>query len=140
MKDSKKKISIIKIIILLLLIIFVGIFSLSYKVNNNYNYNNKLIEKIKNNYSLNDNINYINVYGNYYIITTKDKAIVLTNKYKEVYKEDISKLAKNTNNYNLIYRKNKLMYENTIYKKNGITYEYYDIKNYKRISTTNLER
>ena len=75
-----------------------------------------------------------------YIFTTNSNVIVLTKEYKEVLKEDINKLAKNTNNYELIYRTNKLMYEDTTVKDNKVTYDYYDANTYKKISSTTLEQ
>ena len=140
MKNKQNIIKVIKICIFIAIIIVIIVLSLSYTINNNNNYKNNLIDNIKKNYTLNDNINYINFYDKYYIITTKDKVIVLDDNYKEIYKEELSKLAKNTNNYDLIYKNKKLMYENTINNKNKITYEYYDIKNYKKTSEVNLER
>ena len=144
MKDKKKNLHknlhIIRIIVIILVIILACIFSISYKINKNNDYKNSIIKEIKNNYSLSENINYINIYGNYYIFTTNNKVYVLDNKYKEVYKEDLEKISKNTNNYNLIYRTKKLMYEKTIIKGNKLTYEYYDSKTYKKIGTTKLER
>ena len=140
MKNKQNIIKVIKICIFIVIIIVIIVLSLSYTINNNNNYKNNLINNIKKNYTLNDDINYINFYDKYYIITTKDKVIVLDDNYKEIYKEELSKLAKNTNNYDLIYKNKKLMYVNTINDKNKITYEYYDIKNYKRTSEVNLER
>ena len=49
-------------------------------------------------------------------------------------------LADNINNYELIYKTNKLMYENTTIKKNKVIYDYYDSKTYKKISSTTLEK
>ena len=55
-------------------------------------------------------------------------------------KHIVKDLAENTNNYELIYKTNKLMYENTTIKKNKVIYDYYDTKTYKKISSTTLEK
>lgn len=136
MKNMKH---ILKIVIIMVILILVGIFSLSYTINKNQDYYNNVIEDIKNNYSIDGEITYCNVYGNYYIFTTKNSVVVLNKEYEEILKEDINKLYDNKNNYDLIYKTNKLMYENTVLKNNNVTYEYYDVSNYKKISSTTLE-
>ena len=137
MKNIKK---ILRIAIIVVVIILIGIFSLSYTINKNDRYKENIIKNIQNNYQVNNNITYANFYGNYYIFTTKTNVIVLTKEYQEVLKEDIKDLAENTNNYELIYKTNKLMYENTTIKKNKVIYDYYDTKTYKKISSTTLEK
>ena len=81
-----------------------------------------------------------NLYGNYYIFTTKEKVIVLNKEFREVASEDKSQLAENKNDYQLIYKANKLMYEETILSKKAVTYKYYDSKTYKQLSKITLER
>ena len=130
MKDKKKVFRIIRIIVIIVVIVLGGVFSLSYRITNNQNYKNSIINKIKKNYSISKKITYINTFENNYIFTTDDKVYVLDNRYKEIYKEDINKLAKNTSNYDLIYKSKKLMYEKTTIKGNILTYEYYDAKSY----------
>ena len=132
--------TVLKIIIIVIALIFIGVFSLSYTINNNNSYKESIITNIKDNYNVNGDITYANYYGNYYIFTTNSNVIVLTKEYKEVLNEDINKLAKNTNNYELIYRTNKLMYEDTTVKDNKVTYDYYDANTYKKISSTTLEQ
>lgn len=132
--------TVLKIIIIVIALIFIGVFSLSYTINNNNSYKESIITNIKNNYNVNGDITYANYYGNYYIFTTNSNVIVLTKEYKEVLNEDINKLATNTNNYELIYRTNKLMYEDTTVKDNKVTYDYYDANTYKKISSTTLEQ
>ena len=140
MKNKENKIKIIKILIIIIIIILACILSLSYTINSNNNYTENLIKKVKNNYKIKDNITYINTYNNYYIFTTKDKVIVLNNKYKEVFKEDLKKLKSQKDDYELIYKSGKLMYEKTIRDNNSITYEYYDINTGKKTSSIKLEK
>ena len=140
MKNKKNLLHILKIVLVIVIIFLIGLFSFSYRISKNNDYKNRIINNIKKNYSINQDIFYANAYGQYYIFKTSDKVYVLDNNYKEVYKEEISKLANNKNNYDLIYKEKKLLYENTIHGKNNITYEYYDIHNYKQIKTIKLEK
>lgn len=137
MKNIKQ---VLKIVIGLVILILVGIFSLSYIINRNRDYSDDISNVIISNYNVDGEITYANLYGNYYIFTTSSNVIVLNREYEEVLKEDISYLCDNPNGYELIYKTNTLMYENTILDGNKITYEYYDVKNYKKISSTVLEK
>ena len=133
----KKKI--IRVILLIVIIILGVIFSLSYTINSNKNYKDNIIKKITEHYKT-DNITYINTHGNYYIFTTKDNIIVLNKEYKEILKESIKELAENKNNYEIVYKNNKLMYENTKLKGNKIIYTYYDAKTSKYIKKIIMEK
>lgn len=140
MKNLKTIKNIIKIIIIVIILILVGVFSLSYTITKNNNYKEEIMKNINTHYQTDEAITYANFYNNYYILTTKNNVVVLNNEYQEVEKQDLNKLAKNTNNYEIIYKTNKIMYENTITKKNKVTYEYYDAKTYKQLSSTTLEQ
>ena len=141
MKNIKKYLKkIIIIITIIIILILIYIFSLSYTINKNNNYIDKITKEIKENYKIKEDITYSNLYGNYYIFTTKSKVIVLNKEYEEVLNENISTLANNDKNYALIYKTKKLMYEETIIKNNKVTYNYYDAKTYKKVSKTTLER
>ena len=135
----KKVKTIIKIIVILVILLLIVIFSLSYMINKNNNYQEEIIKNIEKNYNI-SNITYANVYNTYYILTTKDNVIVLDKEYKEVLKEKTSILANNSNNYQLIYKNKKLIYEETILKDNKVIYTYYDAKTNKKINTTELEQ
>lgn len=126
--------------ILILVIFLIPIFSISYIITKNNNFTNSLKSNIKNNYKTSEKINYVNKYGNYYIFKTANEVIVLNEEYEEITKEKISNIAKNVNNYELIYKTNKLLYENTKRTKNKVIYEYYDIKNYKKLSEITMEQ
>lgn len=138
MKKNIKKI--IFIVVSVIVLILICIFSLSYTINKNNKYQDDLEKQIKENYNLKEEITYLNQYGNYYIFTTKNNVIVLNKEYKEILKEDIEKISKNKDNYELIYKTNKLMYEETITKENKVTYIYYDAESLKKIKETTLER
>ena len=56
MKKFKKILNILKVLGIIIVIILVAVFSLSYTINKNSNYQEKIIKEIKNNYSTTDNI------------------------------------------------------------------------------------
>ena len=129
------KILIIPVIILIIILIYT-----IYLVNNNRNYLNNITKDIKANYPLTEEITYSNKYNNYYIFTTKTKVIVLNNEYTEILKENISNIITPPKNQKLIYKTNKLMYEETILKEDKLIYKYYDATNGEFIKETVLER
>lgn len=130
---------ILKILFLLLIISITIILILSNINKNNNKYLDNITKNIKENYNIKEKITYSNLYGNYYIFTTKTKVIVLNKEYEEINKFDIEILSNNKNNYPLIYKNNKLMYEETIKKKNKITYKYYDATNNKLIKEISVK-
>ena len=139
MKNIKHIKKIFIIIAIIIVIILICIFSLSYTINKNNNYLSSISTKINKHYKLKDKITYANIYGNYYIFTTKKEVFVLNKEYEKVLQEDLYTIKERKENHNLIYKTKQLMYENTITKDNKITYEYYDAKNYKKISSITLE-
>lgn len=140
MKHKNTIINIIKIAIIIVIILFIAIFSLSYRITKNKDYEEDMLKTIKEKTKTQENINYVNYYNNYYIYKTDNNVVVLNNEYQEIEKFKISDLAENKNNYEIIYKTKKLMYENSIIEKNKVTYEYYDAKTYKKISSTTLEK
>ena len=116
---------VLRSILILAIILITGILYISYITNHNQDELNDITKSIQENYSIKDKITYTNRYGNYYIFTTASNVYVLNNEYKEIYQENLSRLAKNQENLAIIYKTNKLMYEKTIRKKDKITYEYY---------------
>ena len=140
MKKRKKHIRSIRNIILTILLALIIFFGLVYYITSRSdNYQRKLIKEIKNNYKISEEIVLINKFDNNYIIITDENVIVLNKKYEELTKESLSKLATNPNQYRLIYKNNKLMYEETILKKNKVTYKYYDAYKYELIDEIVLE-
>ena len=129
---------IIKILIILVIIIIICILSLSYTINSNNNYEESITNKISKHYKTNK-ITYSNYYNNYYIFKTEEDIVVLDNKYKEVYKEKISNLKPN-NKYEILYKNNRLIYEEKIIKNNKVTYIYYDAKTNEKIKETVMEK
>jgi len=133
----KKVTRTIIIIIIVAALIFITLVSIN---NKNNKYLNKITKDIKENYEVKEEITYSNKYGNYYIFTTNKKVIVLNKEYEEILKEDIDILDDNKNNFDLIYKNNKLMYEETILKKEKLTYKYYDATNNELIKETIMEK
>ena len=130
---------VIKIIIILLLLLLIFILSLSYTITENNNYKERIINKVKKHYQI-DNIEYINYQDNYYIIKTKEEVIVLNKEFEEILKEKSIVLKENNNNYELVYKTNKLMYEKTTLNKNKVIYTYYDAKTNEKIKDTIMEK
>ena len=133
----KKIIKLLALVIIIILTITIIMFSL---INKNNKYLNSITKDIKSNYKLKSDITYSNKYGNYYIFTTSTKVIVLNKEFEEILSNDIDILDKNKNNYELIYKNNKLMYEETILKKSKLTYKYYDAKTYEFIKEIKMEK
>lgn len=131
---------VLRSILILAIILITGILYISYITNHNQDELDDITKSIQENYSIKDKITYTNRYGNYYIFTTASNVYVLNNEYKEVYQENLSRLAKNQENLAIIYKTNKLMYEKTIRKKDKITYEYYDALTGNLTKETTLER
>lgn len=117
---------IIIISILLVLILLVDINNDKYDTNQR-----KLIKKHKNI----TNIEYLNMYDNYYLVLDKDYLYLIDSKYKTISKLDRRLLHENKNNYALIYQDEQIMYFKDTKKDNKLTYEYYDIYTYKLIKT-----
>ena len=133
MKKVLKVLSIPFIIILIITIYTI------YLVNNNKNYLNNIINNIKGNYKLDEEITYLNEYNHYYIFTTKTRVIVLNNEYEEVLNESIAIIKEKEDNQELIYKTNKLMYEETTGDDNELIYKYYDATTKEFIKETIME-
>lgn len=130
----KKALKIIGIILIVTVILF---FNASYIVEKNEETKEKLTSQLQKKYQA-SNINYTNQYNNYYIIKTDSNIVVLDKEYKEVLKEELSKIKEKK--LNIIYKTNKLMYEKPIVKKDKLIYQYYDIYTGELLNTTELER
>lgn len=125
--------------IILCIIIFI-ILSISFILNRNNNYLEKMTKKIQDNYEIKEEITDINQYGNYYIITTTKNVIVLNKEYQEIRKEDINILAEKDDNMELIYKTNKLMYEEKQVEDKVLIYKYYDATTGNFIKETTMEQ
>ncbi len=116
-----------KIIIIFICLVVFLFGSVIYIVNRNNNYLNNILENIKNNSEIKEDIMYYNKYNNYYIVLTKDNIIVLDKDYKEVYNNSNEKFQDKTSEYEIIYKIDIPMYEEVKKEGNTIKYIYYDI-------------
>jgi hypothetical protein len=124
-----------KLPILLIIIIVIIIFILALPTITNNHYQNNIIEELEQNTNL--KVEYLNQYNNYYIVKTNDKIIVFNTKYEEITEESLDKIA--TLDYDIIYKSNTLMYEETIVSKNKVTYNYYDIYTKEKLDIIEIE-
>lgn len=112
------------IIIISFVFILVIIFILKYYIEDKYD--NKLINEIKKNTDIEDIVYAIKGNDNY-VVTCNNKLYVLDLKYKKILTESIDNLYKRKDNLKIVYKRNKLMYENTILYNDYVIYEYYDV-------------
>lgn len=110
-----------------------------YLTNNNTNYLDKTLKNIKDNYQINEKITYFNEYNNYYIFTADTRVIVLNNEYTEVLNENITNIKERKDNQELIYKTNKLMFEETTTNDSKLIYKYFDASNGEFIKETIME-
>ena len=94
---------------------------------------NKLIIK---NTSI-EKVDYMNIYGDKYIVLTDDNLYVFDKEYHELLNIDKILIHDNKNNYDIVYD-DKLMYQECLEKGNKIIYNYYDIYSYEFIKSVSL--
>jgi len=127
----KKKLIIFSII----LIIIISLSVLLYPTIKNKNYKKNLLNIIYKNTEYRE-ITYLNKDNNYYIIKTNTKVIVLDLNYEEISSIGIDKLSQS--NLELVYRRNKLYYEEKKKEKNKVIYKFYDVETNKLEYETSL--
>ena len=128
-----------KIIIIFICLVVFLFGSVIYIVNRNNNYLNNILEDIKNNSEIKEDIIYYNKYNNYYIVLTKNNIIVLDKDYKEVYNNSTEKFQDKTSEYEIIYKTDIPMYEETKKEGNTIKYIYYDIYTLDKLDEIEIE-
>ena len=126
------------IIIFICLVVFLS-GSVIYIVSRNNNYLNNILKDIKSNSEIKEEIIYYNKYNNYYIVLTKDNIIVLDKDYKEVYNNSTEKFQDKTGEYEIIYKTDIPMYEETKKEGNTIKYIYYDIYTLDKLDEIEIE-
>lgn len=124
-----------RIIIIFLSITFILLMLLLYITNDNY-YNN-ISKSIKDNYA-NINLYYVNKYNDYYIFLSDENYGVLDGEYNEIMLISKSLVHDNTNNYDVIYEDNKLMYQEEVLDKDKLMINYYDIYTYQLDKTITI--
>lgn len=130
----------LKILIIPFIIILCVSIYIIYLISHNQKYLDSIANCIKRNYDINEEITYTNKYTNYYIFTTKDRVIVINNEFLEVLNESIAIIKPKPDNQDLIYKTNKLMFEETIVKNDELIYRYYDATTGNFIKETVLEQ
>lgn len=128
----------LQIILIPIIIIIVVILYISYLSNSNQKYLDSITKNIKENYQIDEEITYSNLYGNYYIFTTKSKVFVLNKQYEEILNDSIATI-KIIEDMELIYKTNMLMYEEKEVKDKVLTYKYYDATTGDFIKETTME-
>ncbi len=124
-----------RIIIIFLSITFILLMLLVYITNDNY-YNN-ISKSIKDNYA-NINLYYVNKYNDYYIFLSDENYGVLDGEYNEIMLISKSLVHDNTNNYDVIYKDNKLIYQEEVLDKDKLMINYYDIYTYQLDKTITM--
>ncbi len=124
-----------RIVIIVLIIFLIIVCSLVYINNTN---STKSWEKlIKKNYA-DIKLFYVNKYDNYYIFISEKNYGVLDKKYNEILLIEKKNLCKKKKNYDIIYKNEKLMYEEEIFNKKKLIFNYYDINDCKLINSISL--
>lgn len=124
-----------RIIIIFLSITFILLILLLYITNDNY-YNN-ISKSIKDNYA-NINLYYVNKYNDYYIFLSDENYGVLDGEYNEIMLISKSLVHDNTNNYDVIYKDNKLIYQEEVLDKDKLMINYYNIYTYQLDKTITM--
>lgn len=84
-----------------------------------------------------EKIDYLNIYGDKYIVMDDDSLYVFDKDYHELLDIDRILIHENKNNYDIVYDL-KLMYQECLEKGNKIIYNYYDIYSYEFIKSVTL--
>ena len=115
------------LIVLLILLLYIT----------NDNYYNNISKSIKDNYA-NINLYYVNKYNDYYIFLSDENYGVLDGEYNEIMLISKSLVHDNTNNYDVIYKDNKLIYQEEVLDKDKLMINYYDIYTYQLDKTITI--
>ncbi len=118
----------IKIFLVILIIFFLLILYIDYNDYKNYSSLEKEIIKktdIK-------KIDYLNTYGDYYLVMDDDNLYVLSKEYVELLKVDKILIHENDKKYDIIYDEVP-MYMDNYYKDGKLNYVYYDLYSYQQI-------
>lgn len=125
------------------IIVFIGIILLLFisrytMVLIDYRYNNSLEKEILNNTDLN-NIKYINKYDNYYLVKDNNNLYLFNLEYEEILRVNLDIVYNNIENYDIVYREQRIMYMDNYMNEEGIIYKYYDIYTYEMIDEVIVE-
>lgn len=101
------------------------------------NYDDYLINEVSNKTKIKD-IVYVNKNNYHYVVLTNDKVYVFDDKYKLVLEKERGNI--NYNKYDIVYKRNMLMYEEESMNTYYLVYSYYDIEAEKLINEVEIRR
>lgn len=101
------------------------------------NYDGDLINEVSNKTKIRD-IVYVNKNNYHYVVLTNDKVYVFDDKYKLVLEKERGNI--NYNKYDIVYKRNMLMYEEESMNTYYLVYSYYDIEDGKLINEVEIRR
>lgn len=101
------------------------------------NYDGDLINEVSNKTKI-KNIVYVNKSNYHYVVLTKDKVYVFDDKYELVLEKERGNI--NYDKYDIVYKRNMLMYEGLSMDTYYLVYSYYDIEDGKLINEIEIRR
>ena len=101
------------------------------------NYDGDLINEVSNKTKIKD-IVYVNKNNYHYVVLTNYKVYVFDYKYKLVLEKERGNI--NYNKYDIVYKRNMLMYEEESMNTYYLVYSYYDIEDGKLINEVEIRR
>lgn len=124
-----------KFIIIFISLVLLFFLSIIFIVNNNRSYEDSIFDIVSSNYS--KDISYVNKYLDNYIVKTKDKVVVLNSDFEEIISMNINDLYEY--DFDLVYRKNTIMYEDITVYDDKVIYTYYSVSDGKEIDKVEIE-
>lgn len=124
-------IKIIGIFFIFLALLYMYIY---FVVSKNDNY---LFNEIVKNTDIKD-IDYINKNNYNYVVVTKNDIYVIDDDYEIIWQAECDSL--NLKDYDIVYKRNKVMYEDNIINGDYLVYRYYDVSNMDFIYEVKLRR
>lgn len=124
-----------RFIIIFISLVLLFFLSIIFIVNNNSSYEDSIFDIVSSNYS--KDISYVNKYLDNYIVKTKDKVVVLNSDFEEINSMNINDLYEY--DFDLVYRKNTIMYEDITVDDDKVIYTYYSVSDGKEIDKVEIE-
>ena len=124
-----------RFIIVFISLVLLFFLSIIFIVNNNRSYEYFIFDIVSSNYS--KDISYVNKYLDNYIVKTKDKVVVLNSDFEEINSMNINDLYEY--DFDLVYRKNTIMYEDITVDDDKVIYTYYSVSDGKEIDKVEIE-
>ena len=124
-----------RFIIIFISLVLLFFLSIIFIVNNNRSYEDSIFDIVSSNYS--KDISYVNKYLDNYIVKTKDKVVVLNSDFEEINSMNINDLYEY--DFDLVYRKNTIMYEDITVYDDKVVYTYYSVSDGKEIDKVEIE-